>query len=121
MIAKKGRIDEDLPSTRTISTILNRLAYRFCRVRVECAIPYIRDNFFAGRHFQRLDDLNEQATDGTMASVPIGDTLKIPSSLSERLLFILRTYNNVLLFQLFEYGSTKRQNSFMIHIMHFSS
>jgi len=30
--------------------------------RVERAIRYIRDNFFAGRHFQCLDDLNEQAT-----------------------------------------------------------
>ncbi len=29
--------------------------------RVERAIRYIRDNFFAGRHFQCLDDLNEQA------------------------------------------------------------
>jgi len=31
--------------------------------RVERAIRYIRDNFFAGRHFQSLDDLNSQATD----------------------------------------------------------
>jgi len=30
--------------------------------RVERAIRYIRDNFFAGRHFQSLDDLNTQAT-----------------------------------------------------------
>jgi len=30
--------------------------------RVERAIRYIRDNFFAGRHFQCLDDLNTQAT-----------------------------------------------------------
>jgi len=29
--------------------------------RVERAIRYIRDNFFAGRHFQCLDELNEQA------------------------------------------------------------
>jgi transposase len=29
--------------------------------RVERAIRYIRDNFFAGRHFQSLDELNEQA------------------------------------------------------------
>lgn len=31
--------------------------------RVERAIRYIRDNFFAGRHFQSLDDLNSQAND----------------------------------------------------------
>lgn len=31
--------------------------------RVERAIRYLRDNFFAGRHFQSLDDLNSQATD----------------------------------------------------------
>lgn len=31
--------------------------------RVERAIRYIRDNFFAGRHYQSLDDLNRQATD----------------------------------------------------------
>jgi transposase len=31
--------------------------------RVERAIRYIRDNFFAGRHFQCLDDLNAQAND----------------------------------------------------------
>ena len=30
--------------------------------RVERAIRYIRDNFFAGRQWQDLDDLNEQAT-----------------------------------------------------------
>ncbi|MCK5477344.1 MAG: IS21 family transposase [Methylococcales bacterium] len=30
--------------------------------RVERAIRYIRDNFFVGRHFQSLDDLNTQAT-----------------------------------------------------------
>lgn len=29
--------------------------------RVERAIRYIRDNFFAGRHYQSLDDLNAQA------------------------------------------------------------
>ena len=29
--------------------------------RVERAIRYIRDNFFAGRHFKSLDDLNSQA------------------------------------------------------------
>jgi len=27
--------------------------------RVERAIRYIRDNFFAGRHWQTLDELNE--------------------------------------------------------------
>lgn len=31
--------------------------------RVERAIRYIRDNFFAGRHYQSLDDLNSQAKD----------------------------------------------------------
>jgi transposase len=31
--------------------------------RVERAIRYIRDNFFAGRHWQTLDDLNAQADD----------------------------------------------------------
>jgi len=31
--------------------------------RVERAIRYIRDNFFAGRHWQTLDQLNEQADD----------------------------------------------------------
>ena len=31
--------------------------------RVERAIRYIRDNFFAGRHYQSLDDLNAQADD----------------------------------------------------------
>jgi len=31
--------------------------------RVERAIRYIRDNFFAGRRFQSLDELNAQATD----------------------------------------------------------
>jgi transposase len=30
--------------------------------RVERAIRYIRDNFFAGRHFNSLEDLNNQAT-----------------------------------------------------------
>jgi transposase len=30
--------------------------------RVERAIRYIRDNFFAGRHFNSLDELNAQAT-----------------------------------------------------------
>ena len=30
--------------------------------RVERAIRYIRDNFFAGRHFNSLDELNSQAT-----------------------------------------------------------
>jgi len=30
--------------------------------RVERAIRYIRDNFFAGRHFTSLDELNAQAT-----------------------------------------------------------
>lgn len=30
--------------------------------RVERAIRYIRDNFFAGRHFKSLDELNSQAT-----------------------------------------------------------
>ncbi len=31
--------------------------------RVERAIRYIRDNFFAGRHWQTLDELNAQAAD----------------------------------------------------------
>jgi transposase len=31
--------------------------------RVERAIRYIRDNFFAGRHYSSLDDLNRQAND----------------------------------------------------------
>lgn len=31
--------------------------------RVERAIRYIRDSFFAGRHYQSLDDLNAQAND----------------------------------------------------------
>lgn len=31
--------------------------------RVERAIRYIRDNFFAGRHYQSVEDLNRQAND----------------------------------------------------------
>ncbi|MDB4516844.1 IS21 family transposase [Crocinitomicaceae bacterium] len=45
--------------------------------RVERAIRYIRDNFFAGRRWSDLDDLNAQATDwcsGTSAQRPCPET-----------------------------------------------
>ena len=34
--------------------------------RVERAIRYIRDSFFAGRHYQSIDDLNQQARDWSL-------------------------------------------------------
>lgn len=49
--------------------------------RVERAIRYIRDNFFAGRHWQTLDQLNAQADDwcqGVSADRPCPDNNNLP-------------------------------------------
>jgi len=60
LITKKGWLDEDLPSTRTISTILNRLGYRLRRVQKSKPIKKVEQT---DAIFDHLSEVNQESDD----------------------------------------------------------
>ena len=60
LIAKKGWLDEDLPSSRTISTILNRLGYRLRRVQKSKPIKKVKQT---DAIFDHLSEVNQESDD----------------------------------------------------------
>ena len=60
LITEKGWLDEDLPSSRTISTILNRLGYRLRRVQKAKPIKKIKET---DAIFNHLAEINQESDD----------------------------------------------------------
>jgi transposase len=69
LITKKGWLDEDLPSTRTISTILNRLGYRLRRVQKSKPIKKVKDTDALFNHLSEVNQASDAQEDSLRISI----------------------------------------------------
>jgi len=69
LITKKGWLDDDLPSTRTISTILNRLGYRLRPVQKSKPIKKIKDTDAIFNHLSEVNQTSDHREDSLRISI----------------------------------------------------
>ena len=69
LMTEKGWLDEDLPSSRTISTILNRLGYRLRRVQKSKPIKKIEETDDIFNHLAEMNQKSDGREDSLRISI----------------------------------------------------